>query len=1182
MSTTDPPEKDNSTSVKELPVFVLPRCIAEFLELDPSNGNDGATDLISAANNTSSHTLTSSDHTYFNALVATETCRALIYKLKDTNRQHYFKLSTDKVAKRATLGDTLKELYEKLDSKLQDVRKEMESRGEVPLLEKFLDLLNASEDEKNIFRFILSTDMMPNDVCVSGDYSGKIKRGGLYEGGATIASTPVALHEMFSISLPKVMSLMNPESIWVKEQLYYNNSRSYSPMVVNLSALTRHTHSALQGYDVSMTQYKGLKSLTLQQCLLEHPPFMESAVGKKILKRNAINASAPTNKNTGVDGAASGIGEQGNVLAVALKISSGGVVRGVGELANGSAEGEGVIRKKVKRDRLFDALAMSTGGEMNQMNQQPATNGGLPHGIDGLLGITGIPPRMPSGLPGISGMRGSDLDEKMTNEAGLSVENQGEEVSKKTDDDFGPYSSDLSYLEDQVRSNILTKKIVQLKTQLEMGDDDVLDDEAGAIDPAMLYAMMSMPGGMGKRGQPKLDDNARFQQEKKLQSMESKLSQHQIKMKIRIQASAQEDGRCKVFRLEQLCDAMNLGEFERSCILHLLQDAIMPNQAQLRRLQEAVTIGTLISSYCVSLEEKMRSRSFFYKSSTMIEEGILSMSQSNDNFTADLSECTVKLDRRLFDFIVGLDTEMSELVNGSHLYKPDIAVDDVILPEKTKNRILDSVLSFNKVKDIMHESGMDEKLSYGLGQILLFYGSSGTGKTMLANAIATKLDVKILLINLPTLGPMAGSTVKFLFREARINKALLFFDECESLFMSREKGGTAVTSILTELERFDGLCVLATNRACDLDEAMYRRISIAVELKKPDHILREKIWRAVQPPELPVDDDIDFSLLGKKYELVGGTVKNAWIQAIHNQVIRGGKTVSMSDLEQAAVEQIRNQITSDDFDRRVVPTAGIETMVLDEEVKESLSQIIQYSKAQAVLFGQWGFDKIHRSSSGISVMLHGVPGTGKTMAAEAIGFDLGRPLLVVNVAELVSKWVGETGSNIKKIFANAKSKDAVLVFDEAESLFGSRQSSSGGSTSRHDNLNVGLLLQYIENFTGICVVITNMKDSIDEAFFRRFRFVLEFKLPDAVAREKIWKSTCPDQCPISKDVDFGELARRYAMSGGGVKNSLLRAATTAALRDGGKHELTMADLKEACEGEEGKMGNKAQDLTMYS
>jgi len=203
------------------------------------------------------------------------------------------------------------------------------------------------------------------------------------------------------------------------------------------------------------------------------------------------------------------------------------------------------------------------------------------------------------------------------------------------------------------------------------------------------------------------------------------------------------------------------------------------------------------------------------------------------------------------------------------------------------------------------------------------------------------------------------------------------------------------------------------------------------------------------------------------------------------------------------------------------------------------------------------------------------------MAAEAIGFDLGRPLLVVNVAELVSKWVGETGKNITKIFDQAKSKDAVLVFDEAEGLFGSRKS-GGASTSRHDNLNVGLLLQYIENFSGVCVVITNMKESIDEAFFRRFRFVLEFKMPTAVEREAIWKITLPEQCPISKDVNFKELAQRYEMSGGGVKNALLRAATAAALRDAGNNKLTQADLKKACDAEEEKLGGKNAMLNMYS
>lgn len=181
----------------------------------------------------------------------------------------------------------------------------------------------------------------------------------------------------------------------------------------------------------------------------------------------------------------------------------------------------------------------------------------------------------------------------------------------------------------------------------------------------------------------------------------------------------------------------------------------------------------------------------------------------------------------------------------------------------------------------------------------------------------------------------------------------------------------------------------------------------------------------------------------------------------------------------------------------------------------------------------------------------------------------------------MSKWVGETGKNIDSIFASAKAKSAVLVFDEAEGLFGSRKS-SGGSTSRHDNLNVGLLLQKIEHFEGICVVITNMKEMIDEAFFRRFRFVLEFKMPNAEEREAIWKATLPEQCPISEDVDFRALARQYEMSGGGIKNALLRAATAAALREEGKSILTQDDLKTACEAEESKQGNKSAAMNMYS
>ena len=322
----------------------------------------------------------------------------------------------------------------------------------------------------------------------------------------------------------------------------------------------------------------------------------------------------------------------------------------------------------------------------------------------------------------------------------------------------------------------------------------------------------------------------------------------------------------------------------------------------------------------------------------------------------------------------------TELVNEPHLYKPDISVDDVILPEETKKCVLDAVLNFDKVKDLIHETGMDENISYGLGQILLFYGmmelsaydtfsslftisselisstlagASGTGKTMLANAIAAKLGVKILLVNFPDFGVnSSGSIIKFLFREARINNAILFFDECESLFMSREKmqgNKGSVNMLLAELERFDGVCILATNRAYDLDEAMQRSISLSIEFNRPDHIMREKLFSALMPPKLPIEDDINFDLLGRKYELVGGTIKNAIIQSISIMIQRGGKKISMEDLEQAASEQVRNQLCQEDFDRRVVPTNGIETMVLEDGLKETLKIIVQYSKAQSVL-----------------------------------------------------------------------------------------------------------------------------------------------------------------------------------------------------------------------------------------
>jgi SpoVK/Ycf46/Vps4 family AAA+-type ATPase len=456
---------------------------------------------------------------------------------------------------------------------------------------------------------------------------------------------------------------------------------------------------------------------------------------------------------------------------------------------------------------------------------------------------------------------------------------------------------------------------------------------------------------------------------------------------------------------------------------------------------------------------------------------------------------------------------------------------------------------------------------------------------MMANAIAASLGKKVLLINFPYLGTNeAAQIIKLIFREAKIHDAVLFFDECESIFMSRDKGSHHVNMVLTELERYDGLAIMATNRPYDLDEAMYRRITLALEFRKPDHLLREHIWRSLCPEKLALADDVDLTEMALKYELTGGFIKNSWLSALSFAVSREGlhPTVNQDDLRKGAAHQLRGRLAMVDFDRRIVPTRGLEDVVLEDNICEQLQEIVNFGKAQSILFGQWGFHRQHGTSKGIAALFYGPPGTGKTMAAEAIGYDLGKPLKVVNCAQLLSKWVGESQKNIDAIFENAKAVDAVLVFDEAEGLFGARSSDGGDGSSRHDTMNVGVLLHHIETFPGVVVVITNLRERVDSAFFRRFKFALEFRVPNETLRARLWRLLIPEEAPLAEDVNMEELARRFPLTGGAIKSAVFRAASRIALRVNVEERvIRMADLLRAGEEELEKEQVRISDLTMY-
>jgi len=273
----------------------------------------------------------------------------------------------------------------------------MKDSNNIPLIEKLLDKLQASTEEKKIFRFVLTTDMMPDEVHNAN--SNSLRVGMSLDGLSSIQHglcTVLTLSHIFNIPLPKIMALISPESVWVKEQLYFNNSQSLGPQC-SIFALNKHTVSVLHGYEISSAAYKGLTSSILKDTLLEHPPFKDSEVGKKVLKRNELTAKSSTLGGIGN----SGNNEQNNLLASALKRSSSP------QLSN--PEG-GVVKKKVKRDRLFDALALSMKAEMDQNNN------------------TALPINNNNDV----------ADDSMVED------NNGADSKKKSvdrDDDFGPYSS---------------------------------------------------------------------------------------------------------------------------------------------------------------------------------------------------------------------------------------------------------------------------------------------------------------------------------------------------------------------------------------------------------------------------------------------------------------------------------------------------------------------------------------------------------------------------------------------------------------------------------------------------------------------------------------------------------------------------------------------------------------------
>jgi SpoVK/Ycf46/Vps4 family AAA+-type ATPase len=350
------------------------------------------------------------------------------------------------------------------------------------------------------------------------------------------------------------------------------------------------------------------------------------------------------------------------------------------------------------------------------------------------------------------------------------------------------------------------------------------------------------------------------------------------------------------------------------------------------------------------------------------------------------------------------------------------------------------------------------------------------------------------------------------------------------------------------LDRFDGLVVLATATPERLDPTLDRRVMLRLPLEMPAGALREKLWRQLLLPSVPLAADVDVNHLAKRYELSGGSIRSAVLYAVSKAVARGGASqLTQDDLDTAAQAQLRGDL-SNWADRTRNTKLTLDVLVLPADEKSQIEEIIAAGRNRAKVLHTWGFNEKLTTGKGLVVMLSGEPGTGKTLAAEVIGSELNLSLYRVNPAKVVSKFVGETEKNLNEILAQAKSTHSILFFDEADALFSTRVAKVETANDRFVNMETNFLLQQLERYEGIVILATNLETSIDQAFKRRIAYHIVVPFPKPVDRERIWRTLIPSRAPVG-NVDYARLGKTFELSGGHIKNAILRAAYIAAQRD---------------------------------
>lgn len=475
-----------------------------------------------------------------------------------------------------------------------------------------------------------------------------------------------------------------------------------------------------------------------------------------------------------------------------------------------------------------------------------------------------------------------------------------------------------------------------------------------------------------------------------------------------------------------------------------------------------------------------------------------------------LTGAALAADERIVNYLKGLnylDDRLTPLLDPMGIQHLDEA-----LPP-SQQQIVDSIIECLK-----HSNGLERV------PVIELLGHDSASKHLIAGHVVSELGLNLHAIDLKTLPSQTGDFETFTRlwqRESLLMPLALYIDIDGAA--DAEK-----TQLKRFLERSNGVVFV------DLEDAKTETVRnrFSVEVNKPTPEEQEQLW--TEALEGQANDQPQW--LAEQFSFGQSEIKR--LAKIALDVPSENEPALNKDLWQAC--RIAARAGMEQLARRIDAKAEWDQLVLPPEQKALLHQITDQVAQRNRVYEEWGFREQMNRGLGINALFAGESGTGKTMAAEVIANALKLDLYRIDLSAVVSKYIGETEKNLRKLFDAAEDSGAILFFDEADALFGKR-SEVKDSHDRYANIEINYLLQRMESYRGLAILATNMKTALDKAFVRRLRFIVDFPFPGVEERKEIWEKVFPSDTPVDESLDYGRLAK-LNMTGGSILNTALNAA----------------------------------------